>query len=275
MTWYYQIDGQVSGPISANDFKALLKARTITAETPVRRNDMTEWKPLRHFVKAAPSSPQPAASESADAPPRAMENRRLEAVPDTAVPSPAAQPSSACSECGRTYPSDDLIRLDDAHICAACKPRFIQKLREGVRGQGALNYAGFWVRFGAKLVDGLVLFVINFAIGFVYGLTAGGVGESVESMGNNLALQFLYHGLGMAYTTFFLGRYGATPGKMAFGLRVVSPDGGAIGYLRALGRQLAEYLSGMLLMIGYIMAAFDSEKRALHDRICNTRVVRG
>jgi uncharacterized RDD family membrane protein YckC len=39
------------------------------------------------------------------------------------------------------------------------------------------------------------------------------------------------------------------------------------------GRYFSEMLSGMIMMIGYIMAGFDDEKRALHDRICNTRVV--
>ena len=61
---------------------------------------------------------------------------------------------------------------------------------------------------------------------------------------------------------------------MALNLRVVTPEGGDIGYLRALGRHVAEWISGFILLIGYIMAAFDAEKRTLHDRICNTRVIR-
>ena len=77
-----------------------------------------------------------------------------------------------------------------------------------------------------------------------------------------------------AYTTWLLGKYGATVGKMACKIRVVKADGSPIQYMRALGRFFAEWLSGMILLIGYIMAAFDSEKRTLHDRICNTRVIR-
>jgi uncharacterized RDD family membrane protein YckC len=76
------------------------------------------------------------------------------------------------------------------------------------------------------------------------------------------------------YTTWLLGKYGATVGKMACKIRVVTADGSPIRYMRALGRFFAEWLSGMILLIGYIMAAFDSEKRTLHDRICNTRVIR-
>ena len=71
-----------------------------------------------------------------------------------------------------------------------------------------------------------------------------------------------------------MGRFGATPGKMACGLKVVMADGGKVTYLRALGRAFSEILSGIILYIGYIMAGFDDEKRALHDRICDTRVIK-
>lgn len=81
-------------------------------------------------------------------------------------------------------------------------------------------------------------------------------------------------GLWIAYPTFFIGKYGATLGKMACQLKVVTEDGGKVTYMRALGRAFAEYLSMLTIYIGYIMAGFDDEKRTLHDRICSTRVVR-
>jgi uncharacterized RDD family membrane protein YckC len=60
---------------------------------------------------------------------------------------------------------------------------------------------------------------------------------------------------------------------MACKIRVVTADGGKVSYMRALGRHFAKILSYMICLAGYIMAFFDDEKRALHDRICNTRVV--
>ena len=79
----------------------------------------------------------------------------------------------------------------------------------------------------------------------------------------------------IVFATYFIGRFAATPGKMICGLKVVTPDGaGSVSYARAAGRHLSEYISMIILAIGYIMAAFDSEKRALHDRICNTRVIK-
>jgi uncharacterized RDD family membrane protein YckC len=78
----------------------------------------------------------------------------------------------------------------------------------------------------------------------------------------------------ISYEIFFLGKYGATPGKMACKIRVVTGEGDSITYGRAAGRAFAERLSGLICYIGYLMVAFDSsQKRALHDRICNTRVI--
>jgi uncharacterized RDD family membrane protein YckC len=61
---------------------------------------------------------------------------------------------------------------------------------------------------------------------------------------------------------------------MACGLKVVTPEGSPIGFGRAFGRAMAEILSGLICNIGYIIAGFDSQKRALHDHIANTRVIR-
>ncbi len=263
MDWFYRLQGEETGPVGAADIKALFRAGTISAATEVRRQDMADWRPLRHFVKSTtpPVPPADAPSESGGArPPREWE-----------MPAPA---DTICSECGRAYATADLIRIDESRICADCKPLFTQKLRRNARDRGGTVYAGFWIRFGAKAIDGLVLVAVNLIVGLGFFVVTGGSAMSGEAATGNLFLQAVYHAIGLVYTTFFLGRFGATPGKMACGLKVVFPDGRPIGYARALGRQLAEYLSGMLLMLGYLMAAFDGEKRTLHDRICTTRVVR-
>ena len=93
---------------------------------------------------------------------------------------------------------------------------------------------------------------------------------AIAGLGVTLLVQFL---IGLCYAVFFLGRFAATPGKMACGLLVVRADGSALTYPRAAGRHFADMLSGITLCIGYLIAAFDLEKRALHDHICDTRVV--
>lgn len=272
MEWFYRLDGQETGPISAKDLKTLFKGKTITAETQVRRADMSEWQRLRRFVKNP--SPQAPVAESPEPRPLKMVNHDLGKESEGVPTAPVVQPTSRCSECGRAFPPDDLIRFDDALICAACKPLFTQKLREGVRVQGALEYAGFWIRFGAKFIDAIIVGVASVIVGFFIGLVLGEVDESGESMAAIFFIQAVNLIIPAVYGTYLLGRYGATLGKMACGLKAVRPDGGTISYPRALGRHFAEYLSYLILMIGYIMAAFDSEKRTLHDRICSTRVVK-
>lgn len=174
--------------------------------------------------------------------------------------------TSRCSECGLVFREDELIRFGDSLVCAGCKPLFVQKLREGVAISGEMVYGGFWIRFGAKIIDGIILGVINFLLSFAGGLIGG--------RGGGIFANVLSWALSLAYTIYFLGAYSATPGKMACGLKVMRPDGERISYGRACGRFFAELLSSVILGIGYIMAAFDEEKRALHDRICDTRVVK-
>ena len=81
-------------------------------------------------------------------------------------------------------------------------------------------------------------------------------------------------GLNAAYYGLMVSKYGATLGKMAVGLKVINEDRSPVSLGRAIGRFFAELLSGMTCYIGYIMIAFDSEKRSLHDHICSTRVIK-
>jgi uncharacterized RDD family membrane protein YckC len=169
---------------------------------------------------------------------------------------------------------EDMIRHGNAHICAACKPIFIQRLAEGADIRTGMRFVGFWWRFLASILDGIAMIVLNIAVGLLAGMSmlrASGLDRI-----NPIALivtQLLGMAIAISYETFFIGRFGATPGKMLCKIKVVTADGGRVSYARALGRYFAKILSGVTIGIGYIMAAFDTEKRALHDRICNTRVI--
>jgi uncharacterized RDD family membrane protein YckC len=66
----------------------------------------------------------------------------------------------------------------------------------------------------------------------------------------------------------------ATVGKMALGLKVTDLEGRRISFARATGRHFAKLISGIILLIGYIMAGFTERKQALHDMIAGTLVVR-
>lgn len=177
-----------------------------------------------------------------------------------------------CSVCGKGFSQDAVVKMGDYRVCSECKPVFLQRLREGLSLSGEMTYGGFWVRFRAQFVDGIVIGVGGMIAGFLIGLGLGAAGMSGWAA-KALSQVFLY-ALGIAYVTYFLGAYGATLGKMVCGLKVVRPDGDKVTYGRAFGRYWANLLSAFTLGIGYIMAGFDGEKRALHDRICDTRVIK-
>ena len=178
--------------------------------------------------------------------------------------------NGTCQQCGQIFAQNDMIQYQSSWVCAGCKPVFMQKLKEGVSVAGDMEYAGFWIRFGAKFVDNLILGVIN---GIMQAAIVAVIAPSnpIAAFGILFILQM---GLFIGYHTYFIGKHGAPPGKMACGLKVVTPEGEPVTYGRACGRYFAELLSSLTLTIGYIMAAFDEEKRSLHDRLCNTRVIK-
>lgn len=122
-------------------------------------------------------------------------------------------------------------------------------------------YAGFWRRWAAAVIDGILYYMVAFALALAMG---EGFGSTVLA----IAAAWLYHALMQSSSR------QATLGKMALGIKVTSVEGERISFLRATGRYFATILSSLLLMIGYLMAAFTQRKQALHDMIASTLVVR-
>lgn len=183
-------------------------------------------------------------------------------------------PVHTCAECQQPFNAGEMIPFGEHWVCAQCKPRYLQRLKEGAVLPGELEYGSFAVRFVAKVIDGLIMSPVSIGLNFVMG--SGLFGEPA-SPGGFFAIfglvNIIQQLLAASYSTFFVGRYAATPGKMIMKLKIVTADGGPVSYQRALARHFAEMISGLTLMIGYLMAAFDEQRRSLHDRICNTRVV--
>lgn len=106
------------------DLAALHKDGKVTPETLVWREGMAAWQPLREAnpgLVGAPASP----SQSPGAP-------------------PAILGQVMCSQCGGMFPASDVIRYGTASVCAACKPIFLQKLKEGASVTGGGGGTG-WV----------------------------------------------------------------------------------------------------------------------------------
>jgi uncharacterized RDD family membrane protein YckC len=131
--------------------------------------------------------------------------------------------------------------------------------------------APFTLRCGALLVDYIVVVgLVAFAT-----LLARVFGEG-RSGGLLLTVGYLT-ALGVAFLNLVViaGFSGRTLGKWVAGLRIERRDGMPLSFGRALLRHLVGYpLTILTLGIGFLIAAFNSEGRALHDLLAGTVLVR-
>jgi uncharacterized RDD family membrane protein YckC len=134
--------------------------------------------------------------------------------------------------------------------------------------------AGFWVRFLAVIIDGIIVFAIGAIIwpilfGDTFWVTQT---EVIDGEVFSYTTTQSWHTLmTLAWKIVFLALYGATPGKRLMGIQILNERGSRrIGFMRATVRSIAEFLSAITLGIGYLMAAFRKDKRALHDLIAGT-----
>jgi uncharacterized RDD family membrane protein YckC len=261
MKWYYADAGRQVGPVEDAQLDELVRSGAVRDDTLIWREGMANWQP--HSAVRGPSKPAP--------------------IPAAAVP--IAAETRFCSECGRPYPAQEMVTIGTATVCAQCKPLYMQRVREGGQALGVRRYAGFWIRFVARVIDTIILsvvgFIINLPIGMMLGLSSsriasGDVGAAalpamLGTIGLSLAVNLV---LMAGYEIYFLSTRSATIGKLALGLKVIRADGGTLSTGQATGRFFAYLLDAYFtLTIGFIIAGFDTEKRSLHDRICDTRVI--
>jgi uncharacterized RDD family membrane protein YckC len=236
MQWYYANAGAQAGPIDEAELDRLVGQGLVRGDTLVWREGMPAWQPLG-VVRGWPNTPP------------------LHANPASAGPVMSSPPAMA----------------------------------------GSVHYAGFWIRFVARLIDGVLLgvagLIIRIPLFVMFGISSGfgrGFGRGLgggfgRGDGGFVFLPAIMGVLGIsivlsialaaAYEVYFVSTRGGTLGKLALGLKIVRADGSPVDAGLALGRWCAHFLSGAIFMIGYIMAGFDAQKRALHDHICQTRVI--
>jgi uncharacterized RDD family membrane protein YckC len=156
---------------------------------------------------------------------------------------------------------------------------------------GGVVYAGFWLRFVAYLIDGIIscfAFVILLIPLFV--LTGAGAalgkiisdGDIGDDLGAFLGAGFLLGFFGIILVVSWLyyalsesSSWQATPGKKILNLKVTDLTGQPITFARASGRYFAKIITSMIpLAIGYIMAGFTEKKQAIHDMIASCLILR-
>ncbi len=125
-------------------------------------------------------------------------------------------------------------------------------------------YAGFWIRWVALLIDGVLVGVLQVPVIWIFnGMNASGG----RVQGLSWLISFLYFGVLQA-------RWQGTLGKKWLGLKLVRADLSPVDVPCTVIRHLVSMISGLVLGLGYLWAAFDSQKRTWHDRAAGTRVIR-
>ncbi len=188
---------------------------------------------------------------------------------------------------------DSVPNIAGVAVPEVSKDLMVQQIREGAyvpafvaTNPYGFNYAGFWIRLAAKLIDMIVLTVVIMVIGFVL---FGGLftlmmdpqkmeqqdpAAMMAFMGAYFGFIAVNIGLQVGYNAIMVWKWGGTLGKLAVGIKVVREDGASITLGRAIGRAFADMLNGFACHFTYLMVAFDEpQKRSLQDHICGTRVV--
>jgi uncharacterized RDD family membrane protein YckC len=143
-----------------------------------------------------------------------------------------------------------------------------------------VRYGGFWIRVVAAIIDAIVVRVVAWPIGVLFGLgglagTLGGFphgGLGLHLLGGGIVAVVIIFGSWL-YEAFMLSSpYQATLGKMVFGMKVIDLSGNRISFGRATGRHFGKWISGMILCIGFIMVGLTERKQGLHDMLAGTLV---
>lgn len=163
-----------------------------------------------------------------------------------------------CIKCGEENPAA-------AQYCHSCGSAIsdISNMPE--------QYAGFWQRFAAVFIDGLILYFISIPIVIVVALM--GSSSQTETAAAALLYLVVFAISAVYFAVMESGERGATFGKRLVGIKVADSNGNRISFGRALGRWFSHVFSYLTLYIGFLIQPFTKHKQALHDMVSGTYVM--
>ena len=190
-------------------------------------------------------------------------------------------PQATCANCGRHIPATARFcphcgqRADStpgicpqcgteirasAAFCPGCgtavESHAAQVAGIGARDQAGVEYMGFWIRLAASIIDSVILSIVQIIL-------------------TSIGLAFISIFVGLIYGVLFIGLRGQTPGKMALRIIVVDEHGNVPGIRRAIIREIpGKFISTIFILLGYLWIIRDPRKRAWHDHMSGTFVIR-
>jgi uncharacterized RDD family membrane protein YckC len=182
-----------------------------------------------------------------------------------------------CQKCGA---QND----DQAAFCDKCGTALQKASRATATGvaafPAAVQHAGFWKRFAASLIDGLIIGAIQFVLTAVGVIDNSGLraGPGHEEFDRSISQLFVLCGVMFVVQILYFAimestSKQATLGKMVLGIVVTDVEGKRISFGRAIGRNLGKIISTIMLLIGYFMIAFTAKKQGAHDMMAGCLVV--
>ncbi len=192
------------------------------------------------------------------------------------VPKESAQDPFQCPQCGFQQPhSEECIKC--GIIFSKYKPRSEMPPSPYHRDAGGFGldqnlideqaepipmmYAGFWRRFAAIFIDGIIL-------GLLISLPIYIFSRNQQLARNATSLAWAL------YSIFMWGIWGASLGKMAMRIKIVGTNGSNISYGTAFLRCIGTIISSIPLYLGYLWMLWDGRKQTWHDKIASTCVIR-
>jgi uncharacterized RDD family membrane protein YckC len=190
--------------------------------------------------------------------------------------------SQFCARCGASVPPTAVAVSAPASIpppVAAAPYQPAVPFAGAAAVARGVRYGGFWIRFLAAIIDGIIVQAVVFPLSLLIGGVTGMAGaiSGVENTGLRIMGGAFGFVIGVAgawlYEAFMeSSARQATLGKMIFQMKVTDLAGNRITFGRASGRHFAKWLSALTLFIGYVIAGFTERKQALHDMIAGTLV---
>jgi uncharacterized RDD family membrane protein YckC len=179
-----------------------------------------------------------------------------------------------CRRCGQTFCRSCVVALRGQYFCARCKAEQVRDIQSGTEA-GVLELASIGRRFGALWVDSVLLMLVLMPLSIAAGVAAGAAGKADPGLGFSFLVMVAAAGVMFVYEGLMLASRGQTLGKMAVGIKVVTPEGRDIGGGQAWGRALTrQVFFSYFALVNYLPALFTKQKTAIHDLAAKTRVVR-
>jgi uncharacterized RDD family membrane protein YckC len=152
-----------------------------------------------------------------------------------------------------------------------------------VKESYTVDYAGFWWRSGAFIIDGAILWGINYLMTGLWNLATdlpwGGLTQEMIDTGVTTAPLWwlrliVFFVVQVGYFVGFWAWRGQTPGKWLMRIKVVHFDGSPVGWGGALLRYCGYIISAIIFLIGFFWIGFDNRRQGIHDKIAETFVIR-